>query len=177
MLKSNEKRESEQKRRDLTGEHPAGDAGQIILFFLFIVVWVSDTFFLEYSTFLNSFISNKLRIPLAVILLLSSLIFARKGLAIVFGEEKEKPTVIRKGVFNLIRHPIYLSEILFYLSMLFFSVSLASTAICLIIIGFLHFISRLEEKLLLQRFGEEYETYMREVPMWIPRITKKSKVT
>jgi protein-S-isoprenylcysteine O-methyltransferase Ste14 len=35
---------------------------------------------------------------------------------------------------------------------------------------FLHFISRFEEKLLLDRFGEEYEQYMREVPMWIPRL-------
>jgi protein-S-isoprenylcysteine O-methyltransferase Ste14 len=33
---------------------------------------------------------------------------------------------------------------------------------------FLHYISRYEEKLLLARFGEEYEQYMREVPMWIP---------
>jgi protein-S-isoprenylcysteine O-methyltransferase Ste14 len=161
-----------QQRIDLTGEHPAGDAGQIILFFLFMLVWGTDSFFLNYSTFLNSHVSNIIRIPLAIALLLSSLTLARKGLSIVFGEEQENPIVIRKGVFSLIRHPIYLSEILFYLSMLFFSFSLAAAAIFIIIIGFLHIISRFEEKLLLERFGDEYQSYMREVPMWIPRISK-----
>jgi protein-S-isoprenylcysteine O-methyltransferase Ste14 len=40
-------------------------------------------------------------------------------------------------------------------------------------IVFLHAISRYEERLLLARFGEAYEAYMREVPMWIPRPWKR----
>jgi len=38
---------------------------------------------------------------------------------------------------------------------------------------FLHSISRYEEKLLVARFGKKYEDYMKQVPMWIPRITGK----
>lgn len=94
---------------------------------------------------------------------------ARKGLSIVFGQEKEKPGIIRESVFNVVRHPIYLSEILLYLGLLVMSISLVAAVVWFIAIGFLHYISRYEERLLLARFGEKYEQYMREVPMWIPR--------
>jgi protein-S-isoprenylcysteine O-methyltransferase Ste14 len=93
-------------------------------------------------------------------------------MTIVFSEIREDSTVIRKGVFNWVRHPIYLSEILLYLGMLLISISLAAGVVWLMAIAFLHYISRHEEKLLLARFGEAYEQYMQEVPMWIPRLRK-----
>jgi protein-S-isoprenylcysteine O-methyltransferase Ste14 len=36
----------------------------------------------------------------------------------------------------------------------------------------LHYIAKFEEKLLLARFGDDYEKYLREVPMWLPRLQK-----
>ena len=39
-------------REDLAGEHKAGDAGQLIFLFVFLIVWVLDSFVLKYSTFL-----------------------------------------------------------------------------------------------------------------------------
>jgi protein-S-isoprenylcysteine O-methyltransferase Ste14 len=98
---------------------------------------------------------------------------ARSGMKIVFGEFREKPEVIRKGIFGIVRHPVYLSEILFYLSLLIFRTSLAALAIWIIGIGFFHYISRYEEKLLLQRFGDEYRKYMEDVPMFLPKIKIK----
>ena len=160
-------------RQDLAGEHLIGDAGQIILAFLFGAVWIADSFFLHYTTFLNEYISQWIRLPVAFFFLILSGYLARTGLSIVFGEIREKPSVIRKGVFNWIRHPIYLSEILLYLGMLLISISLAAAVVWMIAIAFLHYISRHEEKLLLARFGEEYEQYMREVPMWLPRLPRK----
>ncbi len=53
------------------------------------------------------------------------------------------------------------------------SLSLAAAAVWVIAIGFLHYISLHEEKLLLARFAEEYEQYMRAVPMWLPRLRKR----
>ena len=97
----------------------------------------------------------------------------KTSLSIVFGEEREKPDVIRKSVFGVVRHPVYLSEILFYLGLLMLSISLAAAVVWVIAIGFLHYISRYEERLLLARFGEDYEKYMREVPMWFPRRLRK----
>ena len=111
--------------------------------------------------------------PFGVILLVLSGYLAVTGMSIVFGEKREKPSVIRKGVFNVVRHPIYLSEILLYLGLLILSISLAAAEVWVIAIGFLHYISLYEERLLLARFREEYEQYMREVPMWIPRLGKR----
>jgi len=160
-------------RNDLIGEHSFGDAGQAIIACLFAVIWIIDTFFLHYTTFLNSYVSNIIRIPLAVVLLVLSVYMARTGMAIVFGEKRDKPSIIRKSIFNIIRHPIYLSEILLYLGLLLISISLAAVFVLIIGIIFLHYISRSEEKLLLAYFGEDYKKYMQEVPMWFPRLGKR----
>jgi protein-S-isoprenylcysteine O-methyltransferase Ste14 len=154
----------------LTGEHRIGDAGQIILACLFLAVWITDTFIFHYSTFLNEIVPAMLRIPLGTMLLILSWYLSETGLAIVFGEKREKPEVIRKKVFGFVRHPVYLGELLLYMGLLMFSLSLAASGIWLLAIIFLHHISRHEEKLLLQRFGEEYKIYMKDVPMWIPRL-------
>ena len=158
-------------RYELTGEHPVGDAGQIVLACLFTATWILDTFFLKYTTF-NHYVPLGFRIPFGAALLVLSAYLARTGMSIVFGEEKENTGVIRKRVFNIVRHPIYMSEILLYLGFLMMSISLAAAFVWVIAILFLHYISRYEERLLLERFGKEYEHYMREVPMYIPRLRK-----
>jgi protein-S-isoprenylcysteine O-methyltransferase Ste14 len=162
-------------RDDLTGEHSAGDAGQVILFCLFATVWIFDTFVLGYTTFLNKFIPLVIRILIGLVFLFISGLLAKKGLSIVFGETRENPGVIRKGVFNIVRHPIYLSEILFYLGILVMSISLAASILWIAGIVFLLYISRHEEKLLLARFGEDYERYMEEVPMMVPGFSKRQE--
>jgi protein-S-isoprenylcysteine O-methyltransferase Ste14 len=159
-------------REDLTGEHPLGDVGQLLLACLFLATWIADTFFFKYTTLLNGYVPFIVRLPLAALLLVVSGYLAKKGLAIVFGEKVEKPAVIRKSVFGVIRHPIYLGEILFFLGFLILSLSLAAMAVWVVAVAFLHFIAKYEEKLLLARFGADYEKYLREVPRWLPRFWK-----
>ena len=173
MSQQHSKKRTHHDRSDLTGEHRTGDAGQIVLAILFAAVWVADSFFLKYTTFLNNYVPPGVRLFFGISLLICSTFFARMGLSIVFGENREKSVVIRKGIFNVVRHPIYLSEILLYLGLLILNISLAALVVWIIAICFLHYISRYEEKLLLDRFGDEYKKYMQEVPMWIPRIRKK----
>ena len=156
-----------QHKDGLTGEHKAGDIGQLTLFILFMALWISDMF-LTYSNFLNGHIPEAVRLPIGIVLLIVSGYAAGSGLRIVFGKQSQSAGVIRKGVFGLVRHPIYLSEIVLYSGLLILNVSLAAASIWLIAIFFLHRISRYEERLLLTRFGVEYEQYMREVPMWFP---------
>jgi protein-S-isoprenylcysteine O-methyltransferase Ste14 len=159
------------QRPDLAGEHRIGDAGQIFFACLFLSVWLIDTFFLQYTTFLNGYVSLFLRLPVGVILLIIAGYLSQTGLAIVFGEERKKPEVIRKGVFGLVRHPIYLGELLFYLGLLIFSLSLSAAGVWFLTIIFLHYIARYEEKLLVNRFEDKYKKYMKEVPMWIPHLS------
>ena len=154
---------------NLTGEHRAGDIGQLTLFCLFMALWISDMF-LEYSAFLNGYVSVVVRLPIGIILLMVAGYMAGTGLHIVFGKQAQSAVVIRQGIFSIVRHPIYLSEIILYLGLLALNISLAAAFVLVIAIFFLHYISRYEEKLLLSRFGEEYEQYMREVPMWFPRL-------
>jgi len=166
-------KKAQQQGDDLTGEHAVGDAGQMVLACLFPAMWIADTFFFKYTTFLNHYVPLAVRIPSGVVLLVLSAYLARTGLSIVFGEQRDKPGVITESVFSVVRHPVYLSEILLYLGLLMLSVSLAAAVVWIMAVGFLHYISRYEERLLLARFGEEYEQYMKEVPMWIPRFRKR----
>ncbi|HEY71115.1 MAG TPA: isoprenylcysteine carboxylmethyltransferase family protein [Anaerolineae bacterium] len=162
-------------RPDLAGEYKWGDAGQLIFALLFGGVWITDAFFLKVTTFLNAYVPSFIRVPIGIVLLVLAGYLAWKGLAIVFGEQRETPAVIRKNIFGIIRHPIYMSEILLYLGLFMFSLSLAAAGVLLLAMIFFHLISRYEERLLLERFGEEYEQYMQDVPMWIPRLWKKRR--
>jgi len=162
-----------QERKDLVGEHAIGDIGQIVFACLFAAAWIADTFFFKYTTFLNQYVPLIVRIPLAVILLVLSGYLAKTGLSIVFSEKREKPAVIKKSVFKIVRHPVYLGEILLYLGFQMLNISLIAAVVLVIAIGFLHYISRYEERLLIERFGTKYEQYRREVPMWIPRFWKR----
>jgi len=172
MNKEPKPKKSHHDRDDLTGEHKIGDAGQAIIAILFAIVWLADTFYFRYTIFLNDVIPNVIRTPVGIILLIVSGYLATTTLSIVFGEIREVPGVIRKGAYKVCRHPMYLSEILLYLGLLIISMSLAAAVVLIIAIGFLYYLCRHEEKLLLDRFGDDYRAYMQEVPMWIPRLKK-----
>jgi len=167
------RRHENENRADLAGEYRWGDAGQLLLACLFAAVWIVDTFVLRYTTFLNDIVAVAVRIPLAAVFFILSGYLSFSGLSIVFGEVRERPEVIRKSVFGLVRHPIYLGEILLYLGFLALNISLAAAVVWLLAIGFLHYFSRHEERLLIDRFGDDYRRYMREVPMWIPGTKRK----
>ena len=155
-------------RDDLTGEHRLGDTFQLVFLVIFLAVWVSDSFFLQYSIFLAEVIPNAIRTSLGIVILIVAGLFAFKGLRKVFKEVRQTPHVITSGVFSIVRHPIYLGSILTYLGMICFSMSLASAALWVGIIVFYRYICRYEEKLLIGRFGDEYRDYMKKVPMLFP---------
>jgi len=158
-------RKSHQHRSDLTGEYAFGDMGQLILLVVFFVVWIADSFVFKYSTFLTQYVSNYIRVPIALIILTISGLLAGFGLNTVFGKTREEPQVITTGVFSIVRHPIYLSSTLLYLGFILLSLSLLSVLVWILIIVFYYMISRYEEKLLTQRFGSAYEEYKKKVPM------------
>jgi len=167
------KRKGHEDRKDLAGEHSVGDIGQILLLILFIAGWLVDKDILHFSVFFTPTVSIYLRVLLSLPVFLLAFFFARSGLKTVFGEERNELAVIKTGVFSIVRHPIYLGAILLYLGFIIISLSIISLCIWLIIILFYYFISRYEEKLLIDKLGSQYEVYMNEVPMFIPRPFKK----
>ncbi len=160
-------------REDLAGEHPFGDNGQLILLIIFMGVWIVDSFVLRISTCAVPYVSLYFRTPVSAVFLLIAGYFAQQGMKAVFGEERSKPVVIRKGVFSRVRHPVYLGCIIFYVALVVFTLSIFAAIVCVVIIAFYHYIARYEEKLLLSKFGTAYEEYMNAVPMWFPRIKTK----
>ncbi len=161
------------KHRDhphLTGEYRWGDRGQLILLLIFLAIWITDSFYFHYSTFLTEKIPNAVRMPLAMAVLIAGWLLARGGMKAVFGTERSQPEVIDTGVFRIVRHPIYLGAILFYLGAILSTLSLASALFWLLIVGFYIWISRYEEKLLIEEFGEDYLNYKSRVGMLFPKV-------
>jgi len=158
-------KKSHQHRDDLIGEYVYGDIGQLIFLVIFLMVWIADSFIFRYSTFLTRYISNFFRVPIALVIFIISGLLAITGLNTVFGKKREGPHLITTGVFSIVRHPIYLASILFYLGFILLSLSLLSIPVWILIIVFYYTISRYEEKLLVKAIGSAYGEYMRKVPM------------
>lgn len=154
----------------LTGEHRWGDTGQLVLLGIFLLVWVSDSFFLKYSTFLRGSVPEWIRILLASVILVCGWLLARGGMRAVFGTKRDKPEVIQTGVFRWVRHPIYTGALLFYLGAIVTTLSISSAVFWLVIFLFYFLIARYEEKILTAEFGEAYLDYKRKTGMLFPRI-------
>ncbi len=80
-----------------------------------------------------------------------------------------------KGLYQIVRHPLYLLSILFLISNPVITVRWLM--LTFISSAYLLFGALIEEKRLLQQFGSEYSTYQRRVPFIIPRIFATSGET
>jgi protein-S-isoprenylcysteine O-methyltransferase Ste14 len=127
--------------KEKNGEHPFGDAGQLIFLAFFLLVWVGDSFFLR-----------------------------KLSGHVVVSHEHRPSDVVSTGAFRYVRHPLYLGCILFYLGLAVSTASLLSLSLLVIIFIFYNYIADYEEKLLVQRFGERYRIYKKSTGKWVPRI-------
>jgi protein-S-isoprenylcysteine O-methyltransferase Ste14 len=76
--------------------------------------------------------------------------------------------LVKKGLYRYIRHPLYLSLFIFGTGIM-----LKDPGPAQVILGFINLIavfltSKIEEKEMIVRFGQEYQDYMRETKMFIP---------
>ena len=154
----------------LTGEHRWGDRGQLILLAMFLGVWITDSFIFHYSTFLLDVVHDYIRVAVAGLILFAGWRLARGGIKAVFGTPREEPQVISTGVFRIVRHPIYTGAILFYLGAAVITMSIASAAFLLLIIGFYIVISKYEERILAEEFGDDYLEYKKKTGMLFPKL-------
>ena len=77
--------------------------------------------------------------------------------------------LLTEGVYARVRHPRYVAVLLALISFALFSNYLALYLLLPIGAAGLVLIVRLEERELVERFGDEYETYRERVPMFMPR--------
>jgi protein-S-isoprenylcysteine O-methyltransferase Ste14 len=159
--------------QEKNGEHPFGDAGQLILFGLFMVLWILDSFILHRSTVLANFISLALRLVILGVSLITAFYLFKSGHVVVSGNQR--PTqVVSTGAFRYVRHPLYLGSILIYFGLTVSTASLFCLGLLVVIILFYNYIAGYEEKLLEVKMGEAYTAYQKSTGKWIPQLGKKA---
>jgi len=157
-------------RNDLAGEHRWGDTGQLILILIFIVGTILDLFVLNLSSGWQDVMPLYLRVLIFIPLFLTALYFGRRSHRIIFGRQRDGLMVIKEDVYSRIRHPMYFASLLTYLGFVVLSLSVVSFVIFLVAIGFYVFICRYEEKVLIEKLGEDYLKYKKQVPMLFPKF-------
>ena len=160
-----------EKMREKKGEHPLGDSGQLVLLVLFLVIWMSDSFLFQISTFLSDDISLYTRL-IALGLLLATAVYLVKSGHVVVKHEQRPSGIVFTGAFSYVRHPLYLGSILFYIGLAVATASLVSLGLVVVICLFYNYIASYEEKLLEQRFDETYRRYKNKTGKWLPMMSK-----
>ena len=166
------KRHSHEHRKDLAGEYRWGDTGQLVFLIIFIIGMTSDLFLLKVSDSWQNALPWYFRLVLFIPLLFAAGYFAQKAHKIVFHEERKELIVIKTDVFARIRHPMYFGSILTYLGFVILSLSVIALVIFVAAVIFYYYLCRYEENLLIEKLGDDYKNYMKNVPMLIPRIRK-----
>ncbi len=77
--------------------------------------------------------------------------------------------LITAGPFALVRNPLYISNLIITLGVVFYSgVVVLGTLVLAFFVFQYHCITKYEESSLLAKFGDEYQRYMERVPAWFP---------
>ena len=154
-------------------EDPDGDRIQGLMVVLFLVVWGADSFVLNYSTFLVRFVPDLLRASLSVISLATGGFLLLKSHTAVFSDANIPPKLLDSGVYSRVRHPMYLGTLLVLFGFFLALPSLFSLAILTLFFILYDRMATYEEKNLISIVGEEYASYQRRVPKWLPRVISK----
>lgn len=96
--------------------------------------------------------------------MLPRMAFQAKGKA---PEEKswiQTSVVVDSGIYAIVRHPMYLSFILFVVSLILISQHWLSLIFCIPIIIYFYIYMGREEESSINKFGDEYRRYMQRVP-------------
>jgi protein-S-isoprenylcysteine O-methyltransferase Ste14 len=157
--------------KEKNGEHPFGDAGQLILLALFLIVWIVDSFFLRTSTFLSDHVQLSIRLVFLGLALATTAYLSMSGHDKICREERGTK-VVSNGAFRHVRHPLYSACLLFYLGLAVSTASIFSLALFVVIFVFYNYLASFEERLLGEKFGEEYKKYKRKTGKWLPGFGK-----
>jgi protein-S-isoprenylcysteine O-methyltransferase Ste14 len=113
------------------------------------------------------------------ILPLSSIVMLFGMLLIIFGWRRihrAKNQLVTTGIYSYIRHPQYLGFLLLTLGMNIQWITIPTLLLWPALVILYYRLAKKEDKEMEEKFGEEYRTYSRSVPMFIPRIRIKKRI-
>lgn len=84
-------------------------------------------------------------------------------------------TLLTEGIYGSIRHPRYVEVLVWVLAYAFVTNYLAVYVAAVVCIPILYLIVVLEERELVDRFGQAYEEYRRRVPAFVPRKVRSER--
>ncbi|HVP57665.1 MAG TPA: isoprenylcysteine carboxylmethyltransferase family protein [bacterium] len=154
--------------KERKGEHPFGDAAQLVMLGVFAVVWIGDSFVLHLSTQLAHWVPLWVRVVFLGLAVGVAVRLVSVAHVVVSAEERPAQ-VMTTGAFRYVRHPIYLASLLGYLGLAVSTLSLSSLVLWIIIFGVHDYLASYEEGLLEAKFGDAYRAYKRETGKWLPR--------
>jgi len=169
-MKKDHLRKSHEHRKDLGGEYRLGDTLQLLLILIFVVGLILDLFLFKFSNSWQSIFPWYYRFVIFVFLFFIAGYFGQRSHKIIFKEERKKLMVINTDVYARIRHPMYFGSILTYFAFVILSLSIVAFGIFIIVCIFYYYICRYEEQILIEKLGNEYRNYMKNVPMLFPKI-------
>jgi len=162
------------RRTGLGSEHPYCDRIQNTMIILFLAIWGIDSFIMNYSTFLVGLVPLSLRMILSILSLGTGAYFASRSHSLALHETDDRPKLADSGVYSLVRHPMYLGTLVFFLGFFFAVPSVLSLGVLAVFFVFYDTMATYEENDLIRRLGENYAAYTRRVPKWFPRFRRKS---
>ena len=108
------------------------------------------------------------------LLIIASVVIVSSGFYMLrkFGKPKDviddTTVLVTRGIYKYIRHPLYSSLILLAWGAFLKDVTLVSFALALIASGLPVAMAKVEERENIQKFGEEYSSYIKATKMFIP---------
>ena len=152
-------------------EHPQTHNIMTLCGILFFTIWILDSLLFHFSTGLTSNNNLFFRLLLFFIILVLSIKLGISSHSKIFEQQDNSSNLMTNGVFSYVRHPMYLSILLFKLAFLLLTMSLIS--IIPWIISFLLYdkIASYEEKELEKILEEQYIEYKKSVNRWVPKLS------
>jgi protein-S-isoprenylcysteine O-methyltransferase Ste14 len=165
-------------REGLGAEHPKCDPGQLVFLVLFLAVWGLDSFVFRFSTLLAGFVPVFIRQAVGILSFAVGAYLAGKSLAVIFGRglvgRTGEPKFITTGVYEWVRHPMYLGSLLALLGFFLSTLSLLSLFVWAGLFLFYDRMATYEERDLCRVLGEQYLDYQKRVPKWLPHIRREN---
>jgi protein-S-isoprenylcysteine O-methyltransferase Ste14 len=130
-----------------------------------VLCWLLIVLFFHNPTSQALFVVGDVIVGVGVLLIILAMAtLRRKGDLQEGGDFTATTVVVKRGVYSVVRHPLYLGWLLTYPAAM-----LVSQHGLIVILGVLGIVSmdqitRMADEQLVERFGIDYETYMQEVP-------------